>query len=677
MTARSCFLSALLLCHSLVAVSKATVPQRDTLSTLRTVPVEANRRLRDTGLQKIVLDTLVLHENISHSMAEILTQNSAVFVKSYGRATESTAEFRGTSPSHTQVTWNGMRINSPMLGTVDFSTIPSHFIDEAALYHGASSIPLTGGGLGGAVEMKSVAPQSDGFGAQYVQGIGSFRTYDQFLRLNWKGRRWSSTTRVFYGRSENDFRFTNYDKKTDVRDSQGRLIRSYHPTERNKSGYFRDLHAQQDVFRTDNRGNRYAASVWYTHSLRGLPFLSVDYKEDSDFRNEQGADALRGILSWNHTRDAWSTCLRAGYAWQDIAYDYFTTRTDMRTDITHSRSRAHSALVQGAADWMPAAAWLLTASAELRYDHIRSRDRSPFHIGQNYNLGRAETSASAQARWRPVEPFTLAAVLRHESFGSHLVPPIPALLADYVLYRPWRLTAKASVARNCRHPSMNDLYFQPGGNPHLKSEQGFTYDGGLEAVIPLRPWTLSGSIACFDSHITDWIQWTPNAKGYWEPSNVKRVHNYGAELHLQAKGRVRAVEMDIAGNFAYTPSLNRGERTNANDASYGKQLPYVPRRSANLTARMGWRTWTLTCHWTHYGQRFTTTSAEADRITGRLRPYYMTDVSLGKEFRWSWASANVRLAVNNVLGTEYVTVLSRPMPPRNFEIYVDLKLHTK
>lgn len=671
MTARRHIIAALLL-FALVATHAAT-PLPDTLSTLRAVPVEAPRRLRDTGLQRIVIDTLFLHENISHSMADILTQNSSVFVKTYGRATESTAEFRGTSPSHTQVTWNGMKINSPMLGTVDFSTVPSYFIDEAALYHGASSIPLTGGGLGGAVEMRSLTPQADGFGAQYVQGIGSYETYDQFLRLNWKGRRWSSATRVFYGRSENNFRYTNYDKKTDVRDDDGRLIRSFHPKERNKSGYFRDFHAQQDVFRTDDRGNRLSASVWYTHSLRGLPFLSVDYKADSDFRNEQGTDALRGIISWTHTRDEWSTCLRAGYTWQDIAYDYFTTRTDMRTDITHSRSRTHTALVQGTADWMPTATWLLTATAELRYDHISSRDRSPFHIGENYRLGRAETNVSAQARWRPTEPFTLAAVVRHESYGQNLVPPIPALLADYVIYRPWRLTAKASVARNCRHPSMNDLYFQPGGNPNLKSERGVTYDGGLEISIPLRRWTINGSLAVFDSHITDWIQWTPNAKGYWEPSNVKRVHNYGTEVHLEAKGRVRNVSVAVAGNLAYTPSLNRGERTNDNDASYGKQLPYVPRRSANISARLGWRTWSVACHWTHYSERFTTTSAEADRITGRLRPYYMTDLSLGKEFRWSWASASIRAAVNNVLGTEYVTVLSRPMPPRNYEVYLELK----
>ena len=73
------------------------------------------------GVQKTSMDSAVLRNDISGSMAQVLSRNSNVFIKSYGRATLSTASFRGTSPSHTQVTWNGMKLNSPMLGMVDFS----------------------------------------------------------------------------------------------------------------------------------------------------------------------------------------------------------------------------------------------------------------------------------------------------------------------------------------------------------------------------------------------------------------------------------------------------------------------------------------------------------------------------------------------------------------------------
>ena len=89
------------------------------------VTIYGKRPMKEIGVQKTKMDSVVLKENIALSMADVLTFNSSIFVKNYGRATLSTVAFRGTSPSHTQVTWNGMRINNPMLGMTDFSMIPS------------------------------------------------------------------------------------------------------------------------------------------------------------------------------------------------------------------------------------------------------------------------------------------------------------------------------------------------------------------------------------------------------------------------------------------------------------------------------------------------------------------------------------------------------------------------
>ncbi len=645
---------------------------------MRELNILAKRRLQETGLEVTRLDTTILHDNISLSMADILSQHSTLFIKSYGRATEATAEFRGTSPSHTQVLWNGMHINSPMLGTVDFSTIPAYFIDQANLYHGASSINLTGGGLGGAVELRSSLPLSlteRPFVLQYIQGIGSYGTFDEFLRLCYGNRRWKSSTRVVYSSSDNDFHYTNYDKKVDVRDEHGQLLESYHPKELNKSGYFKEAHALQDIFGTLKNGDRLTANLWFTHSLRGLPFLSVDYKDGGEFSNEQQLNTLRSVLSWNRQRERWNADVKTGYSYQDVAYDYTTSREELRTDITHSRSHTHTVFLQGEGNFFLNANLLLTAKAATYYNKVDSHDRSPFHMGQNYNEGRAEYNASLALRWRPLERLSLAGILREEGYGSKLIAPIPALFADYVVYRPWNIVLKTSIARNYRYPSMNDLYFQPGGNPDLQPEKGFTYDGGLEFSSPsLNGLRLRGNVSAFDSYITDWILWTPNAKGFWQPSNVKKVHNYGLEAHLETDWKLtKDWSISLSGNYAWTPSINKGKLINSNDASYGKQLCYVPRRQANLAVRLQWQTWSLDYKWNHYSERFTTTSNEVNYITGRLMPYYMSDVSLEKTFAWRVLDASVKLAVNNLLSTEYVTVLSRPMAPRNFEIYFKLE----
>ena len=176
---------------------------------IREVPVWGRRPMKSIGVEETKLDSAILKENIALSMADALTFNTPVFVKQYGRATLSTVSFRGTGPSHTQVTWNGMRINNPMLGMTDFSMIPSYFIDDASLLHGTSSVSETGGGLGGLVKLSTAPAAADGFGLQYIQGIGMFRTFDEFLRLTWGDERWQVSTRAVYQSSANDYKYRN------------------------------------------------------------------------------------------------------------------------------------------------------------------------------------------------------------------------------------------------------------------------------------------------------------------------------------------------------------------------------------------------------------------------------------------------------------------------------------
>ena len=643
------------------------------VTSLKKVDVTATRRLKDTGVQQTVLDSAALHDNISLSMADILTKHTTLFVKSYGRATESTAEFRGTSPSHTQVTWNGMHINSPMLGTVDFSTLPSFFIDKVQLLHGASSILMAGGGLGGGIALQTAPGKTEANEAQLVQGIGQYSTFDEFARLTLTGRKWQSNTRLSYSTSQNDFSYINPDKKVDVRDEEGHIVSSYHPKERNKSGYFTDIHAMQEAYYNDRQGNRVSVASWYSHLLRGLPFLSVDYKDDSDFSNECGQHTLRTVADWQHTAARWSSRLRAGHSWQRIAYDYTTTRQQAQTDITHSRSIAQQAFVEGEGMLMPHPRWQIEAQMQVGYSHVRSSDYSPFHQGDNYNRGRMEYTLGTQARWRPVRRMGVALALRQEVYGPEWVPTIPALFADYLLVENWQLVCKASVARNCRYPTMDDLYFEPGGNSSLKPEKGFTYDGGIEWKRQWTAFTFGGQLTAFDSHITDWILWTPNVKGFWQPGNVKRVHNYGVESMLHGEMVLpRGWKADATANYAYTPSINKGQPTDDNDQSYGRQLCYVPRHSANLTVAIGWKQWTLASGWMFYSRRHTTTSNEVDYITGSLEPYHRVDLSLEKKWQWKRVAASLKGQVNNLLDNHYMTVLSRPMAGRNYAVYLSV-----
>ena len=239
--------------------------------------------MKEIGTQQTKLDTTALKENIALSMADVLTFNTSIFVKSYGRATLSTVAFRGTSPSHTQVQWNGMRINNPMLGMTDFSMIPSYFIDDASLLHGTSSVNETGGGLGGAVKLSTKPAEAKGFGLQYIQGIGSFKTFDEFLRLTWGNDHWQTSTRAVFSSSPNDYKYRNHDKKENIYDEQMNIIDQYYPIERNRSGAYKDLHILQEVYYNTGKGDRLGLNAWYTNSNRELAMLTVDHGSDTDF----------------------------------------------------------------------------------------------------------------------------------------------------------------------------------------------------------------------------------------------------------------------------------------------------------------------------------------------------------------------------------------------------------
>ncbi len=176
-----------------------------------------------------------MKENIAFSMADILTFNSSVFVKSYGRATLSTVAFRGTSPSHTQVTWNGMRINNPMLGMTDFSTIPSYFIDDASLLHGTSSVNETGGGWAG----WSSSPRARRCGRFQPAIRAGCRLVPHFRRVSaphLRQRPLAASTRVVYSSRQTTYKYRNHDKKENIYDDDKNIIGSYYPIERNKSG---------------------------------------------------------------------------------------------------------------------------------------------------------------------------------------------------------------------------------------------------------------------------------------------------------------------------------------------------------------------------------------------------------------------------------------------------------
>ncbi|MCH5232683.1 MAG: TonB-dependent receptor [Muribaculaceae bacterium] len=658
---------------------------KDNTKHLDEVVVTARRPMKEIGVEKTEFDSLALKENIALSMADILTYNSSVYVKNYGRATLSTVAFRGTSPSHTQVTWNGIRINSPMLGMTDFSSIPAYFVDQAALFHGTSSVNETGGGLGGLVKLETIPDAPPGLNLQYVQGIGSFSTFDEFLRLSFKNKHWVSSTRVLYSSSPNDYTYINHDKKINIYDEEHNIIGQYYPKEKNRSGAFKDFQLLQEIYYQSGKYDRLGLNIWLINSNRELPMLTTDYGDEREFENRQRENTIRSVVSWMHSQSSWNLSLKAGYIFTWLAYDYKREITEgFWADMTRARSHVNTIFGNVEGNYYIHNKWQFTASVTAHQQFVRSEDKNIIlqqgdKAMVGYDKARLELSASLSAKWQPLYNLGLGIVLREDVFGDKKAPVIPAFFTDWLVTEtycrnlPLKLTLKGAVSKNYRFPSLNDLYFLPGGNPDLKSEQGFTYDAGFNLNFFLtKRFTVNLSANWFDSRIKDWIIWLPTTKGFFSPRNVKTVHAYGVETNIQSGIDLgKDLFLDLNGSFSWTPSINEGEKMSPADQSVGKQLPYVPEFSASLVGRLSWKTWSLTYKWNYYSERFTMSSNDFT-ITGHLPQYFMNNISIEKNFFFKPMDLQLKLAVNNLFNEDYLSVLSRPMPGINFEFFIGL-----
>jgi iron complex outermembrane receptor protein len=264
-------------------------------------------------------------------------------------------------------------------------------------------------------------------------------------------------------------------------------------------------------------------------------------------------------------------------------------------------------------------------------------------------------------------------VLREDVFGSEWTPIIPALFFDGVLSERGNVMMKISISRNFRFPTLNDLYFLPGGNPNLKKESGWTYDAGLSFAVGKEGiYSFSGSVNWFESFVKDWIIWLPTTKGFFSPDNIKDVHAYGVELKADLNvALAKKCRLGLNGTFSWTPSINEGEPRTPADQSVGKQLPYVPEFSSAITGRLIWSSWSFLYKWCYYSERYTMSSNDIS-LTGKLPSYFMSNITLEKGLSFKWADISLKGSINNLFNEEYLSVLSRPMPGMNFEIFIGI-----
>ena len=608
---------------------------------LQSVEVTADKYNIET-LKPLVtrkLDTLVLQSKSTSSLSDLLIQHSPVFIKTYGPGGTSTASFRGTTASHTLVLWNGFQLNAPSLGQVDFSTIPVFLADDVSLNWG-SGTSNNSGGLGGAVNIDNTHHFGDGFLLDLKQTYGSFNTLGSFLTVGNYGEKFSFRVKAYRNSSDNDFEYEN-------------LATIPHETMKQRNADFVDYGVMPEMSLMIGN-NVISVSSWNQWNNRNLPSImpnvfninSEEWTRDNFSRN---------FISYKTYWNTGSVQLKSAAFMENQRY-FLLTRNPVTNDtVTFINSENHALVLHQIANLEQQLYQSWTLKAKLQWDNEQVRSN-------NYEGLKRRNLVSAYAALGG-EPFYCAQLnltARYDWTDGKPMGLFPTATFSYQLPFYKAMSFTLGYSHNYRNPSLNDLYWYPGGNPDLLPENGRTVDLAVKYGLQKGPFKLDLRTGGYFSNVKNWIQWVPTSYRFWEPVNVAKVNARGVENHIDASFVKADWKVTLSGNYVFTVTTDESDNA-AQLGIKGMQLIYIPRHHGNSFLNVQWKTWNFSYTMEMTGRRST---SYADQETFPLNPYVLHHIALGKQLK----KFSIELRCNNLTDKDYQNVIWRAMPGRSFEV---------
>lgn len=635
-------------CFTFVQAQSVT----DTIN-IKEIKVLAKRKVEEAGLQITRPDSLARATTLTTDLSDLISEYTPVFIKSYGRGSTATASFRGTAATHTQVLWNGMNLNSPMRGIADLSLLPVFFTDDVYLLHGGSSMAEGSGALGGSINLSN---QPDWNSKMNVAGIfetGSFQTRKTFLKGMFGHDRIKSSTRLFYETSQNNFPFYNY----------GVLP---HREDTLKNADYQKAGVLQEFYYRPYSDKIMALRFWYQKSDRNLPQL-MSY-EGSKRDEYQKDNQMRIQYDWKKYSDDLNYHFFTGINATRLQYYRATPAFNFVNDDSESREMSflnHLRIFRKFDEKTYA-----TVSLDANYYKVSAKNKAN-ELG--YDQNRFETSLLFNLHMKPSDRLAAFVLVRSENYDARFIPLIPSAGLEWQFIDTWPVLLRMNAARNYHKPTLNDLYWIPGGNPDLLPEDGYSGDVSLSGQFESGAFSLKSEATVFVSDIENWIMWQPSASGayYWEAANVKSVLSRGVEYQFSAKTTWWKIRFNGGGNYSYTHTTNQNA-VNSVDQSRGKQLIYIPKHKGSAYLAATWQNFSLKYDLEYIGKRYTKSSNLESDFERVLNPYWLSKISLDKRFDFNALQMHLKCTVENLFNEEYQSILWRPMPGRFYTFSIGL-----
>ena len=626
----------LYLIQLLLLVSGATTAQEQKAN-LKEVIITSDAKMKPeaVGTKVTVLSQIEIERNRTKSLSELLLEASSIQIKSMGQGAMATASFRGTAASHTQVLWNGISLNSPQLGSFDFSQIPIYFVDDIALHHGGSAQSEGSGALGGSVNFSNSSKAVERPSFSVLTEVASNKTFTEALTAKFTKKNLTSSTRVYYQQSENNFRYLN-------------KVYSSEPTyERRRDADYKQSGVMQELYYLTAKGDRIAAIGWWQYDDRSLPQFILG---NPTFTEQSRSENIRTLASYEgarkeHNFKAYFSYLngRMRYQRRALESEYIDTQHNLNNSYIFGGDYGYKGFKK--VD--------LSTSFLYRLDKVTSDNF------ENGSIDRNTASLKLMATYRATQKLHVDASVTAEQIDADFYA-IYNISGRYRLIDKY-LTLKASNSYNYRTPSLNDLYWLPGGNPDLKPEKGWSSDISFISEPTIGPFDLKMEATYYYMDIDNWIMWIPKGNGYiWEPVNFSKVTSQGMELTTDIRFKYQHTSHLVNFNYGYTHSVDNSER---DDDTQGRQLPYMPRNRWNAGYRFAFKDKV----WAHYNASFTDVRFTTADESYQTNKYTTHNIEVGYNLKLKeHKMLTFTFKVDNMFNAYYESTQYYPMPLRMF-----------
>jgi iron complex outermembrane receptor protein len=566
----------------------------------------------------------------SRSLTEVLQTQDFISIRANSPGGIANFSLRGTGSQHTQVLWEGIPINDPMLGQTDISTISLSGSSSVRILYGAAGLTNSSGGIGGTLELISQSRrQKDGFDGKVNLYAGSFGTYGCSLQFGERRKILFGNTSFEFQTSKNNFTFRN--SATLTKDEQTM-----------EHAHYQRIGLTRSMGLFLNERNTLKASFYFAQVERELPptMQSIATQEELFDRD------IWAALNWRRLGNRSNFILTSAYIYGKQEY------TNNQEYTFHHLYQANKNLLRYELD--------LDYNLYLKFGvdifNETAKSDSAYNNKTYYRLSQA---AFASLRYLPKKWLSAQVLIREDIIDGGL-SPLQGLVGLEVEPLDW-FFLKGNLANNFRSPTLNDLYWNPGGNPDLKSETGFSWEAGLGFKVNSKAIDFEAGANYFQSEIDNWIIWLPNGS-YWTPQNKRTVSSRGVELRCQFSKSVRKFEFHLNGSYTFVQSRVK-EGISENDASIGKQLIYVPEHVAKGSLSFYYGDVFLLYQHQFEGMRYISSDN-----TQALPSFQIGRVALGYDYSFTRHVIGISASLDNIFDAEYQMIAWRPMPGRSFMI---------